>query len=207
MHSRAFISNFLPSSGLAVAAALFATLPSLPAADANPAVEVPKISLSGADGQEHTPLAVGDKKAAVLFFVSPYCPTSNTFVPEINKIVADYPTGFAFYLVHSDPDVKFTDILQHTQMMEIKATVLVDKEQTLAKFAQAKTTPEVVVIAPDGRTLYQGRINNLYLGPTKKQRQATTKDLRDALDAIQNGKPIAEPKTAAMGCKIGGIKS
>jgi thiol-disulfide isomerase/thioredoxin len=166
------------------------------------------LQLPGADGKEHTPLVVpAEKKASVLCFVSPYCPTSNTFVPELNRIVADYSGKFTFYFVHADADVKLTDVLQHTEMNEIKATVLLDKEQKLAKLTQAKITPEVAVLAPDGKTtLYQGRVNDLYLGPTKRQRQATTKDLRDALDAIQEGKPVANAKTEAMGCKISGME-
>ncbi len=162
--------------------------------------------LSGADGHEYTPLAARDKKGVVLLFVSPYCPTSNTFVPEMNRIAADYGATFAFYFVHADRDQKFTDILEHTQMNAIKATVLLDKEQQLARLTQARITPEAVVIAPDGKTLYQGRINDLYLGPTKKQRQATTKDLREALDAIMNGRVVTVAKTEAMGCKISGVK-
>jgi hypothetical protein len=84
--------------------------------------------------------------------------------------------------------------------------VLLDKEQRLAKRVEAKTTPEVVVLAPDGKPLYQGRVNDLYAGPTKRKKQATTKDLRDALDAIQAGKPVAVPRTEAVGCVITGMK-
>lgn len=165
------------------------------------------LKLTGADGHEHTPLVVpAGKKAAILLFVSPYCPTANTFMPEINRITADYGGDFAFYLVHSDPEAKQADVLQHTEMHEIKVPVLFDKEQQLARRAGARITPEVVVVAADGTTLYQGRINDLYLGPTKRQRQATTKDLRDALDAIKEGKSISVPRTEAMGCKIGGMK-
>lgn len=165
------------------------------------------LKLSGTDGHEHTPLVVpGGKKAVVLFFVSPYCPTANTFMPEINRISADHAEGFSFYLVHADKDVKHTDVLQHTEMNEVKIPVLLDKEQLLAKRTGAQITPEVVVLAPDGTTLYQGRINDHYLSPTKKQRQPTTKDLRDALDAIKEGRPVVTPKTEAMGCKISGLK-
>jgi len=56
--------------------------------------------------------------------------------------------------------------------------------------------------SPDGKTLYQGRINDLYLGPTKRQREVKTHDLRDALTAIREGKPVANPRTEAMGCGI-----
>ncbi len=163
------------------------------------------ITLPGADAKDYTPLVAGDKKAVVLCFVSPYCPTSSSYIPEMNKIAADYATQAGFYYVHSDPDQKLTDILQHTEMMAIKTPVLLDKDQALAKRAQARITPEVVVFAPDGKTLYQGRINDLYLGPTKKQRKATTQDLRDALDAIKGGKPVAVARTDAVGCKISGM--
>ena len=146
------------------------------------------------------------KKAVVLFFVSPYCPTANNFMPEINRIAADYGGAFSFHLVHADADVKQADVLQHTAMHEVMFPVLLDKEQLLAKRTGTTITPEAVVLAADGATLYQGRINDLYLTRTKKQRQPTTKDLRDALDAIQQGKPVAVPKTEAMGCNITGLK-
>jgi thiol-disulfide isomerase/thioredoxin len=166
----------------------------------------PAFTLPGIDGKEYAPLAAGGKKGAVVFFISPYCPTSNTFVKEMNQIAADYGDRFVISFVHSDAEQKLADILQHTEMNEIKAQVLMDKEQRLAKQTHAKITPEAVVVGPDGATLYQGRINDLYLGPTKRQRQATTKDLRDALEAVLAGKPVAMPKTEAMGCKISGLK-
>lgn len=154
------------------------------------------------EGKMHSPLTAGDKKGIMLFFVSPYCPTANTLMPEINSIVADYAAHFASYIVHADPSIKVTDAYQHFVMFKIKATVLLDTEQRLAKRMQAKITPEAVVLAPDGSVLYQGRINDLYLGATKRQRKATTRDLRDALDAIQSGKPVATPRVEAVGCKI-----
>ena len=160
------------------------------------------LQLNGLDGNPHKPLEAGDKKAIVLVFVSPFCPTSNTFMPEINSIAAAYEGKVAFYLVHSDPEVKMPEALQHASVFEVKTTVLLDKDQALAKLAQAKVTPDSFVISPDGVVQYHGRINDLYAGATKKKRQATTKDLRDALDAVLAGKAPATPRTEAFGCKI-----
>lgn len=170
-------------------------------AAAEPALELP-----ATDGKTHAPLVVGEKKAVVLFFVSPFCPTTKSFMKEINAISADYADKAAVYLVHSDPEITNEVAMEHAILSEVKVTVLLDKEQKLAKQVQARITPEAVVIAPDGRTLYKGRINDLYLGPTKRQRAATTKDLRDALDAILAGKSVSEPQLEAQGCKIGGMK-
>lgn len=154
---------------------------------------------------EGKPVAVLDaagKKAVVIFFVSPYCPTSNTFGPEMNAIVKDFGKDFAFRFVRSDTTVTEADRKQHATMMEFTEPVLTDTAQKLAKQLGAKTTPEVAVVSPDSKTVYQGRINDLYLGPTKRQREIKTHDLRDALTAVRDGKPVANPKTEAMGCGI-----
>ena len=74
---------------------------------------------AAADGRDYTPLAMGDKKAVVLCFVSPYCPTASSYIPEMNRIAADYGTQASFYFVHSDPDQKLPDILQHTELIFI----------------------------------------------------------------------------------------
>lgn len=127
-------------------------------------------------------------------------------MPEMNAIAADYAGSFQFYYVHADKDQKIADIVQHTELNEIKATVLMDRDQKLARLEHAKTTPEAVVLTPDGKTGYQGRVNDLYLSPTRRQRKATTADLRDALEAIKAGKPAASPAPAAVGCRINGVE-
>jgi thiol-disulfide isomerase/thioredoxin len=167
---------------------------------------VSALELPATDGKNYDPAAAGDKKAVVLFFVSPFCSTTKSFMKEINQISADYADKAVVHLVHSDPEITQQVALEHAILSEVKATVLIDQQQVLANQVQAKITPEAVVLSPDGKTLYQGRINDLYLGPTKRQRAATTKDLRDALDAILAGKPVPEPQHEAQGCKIGGMK-
>lgn len=201
--STAVFLRFLAFTGsLTATVPVFAQATPPEPAPVKPAAAAQPLSLPGTDGKEHQPLAAGDKKGVVLFFVSPYCPTSNTFVPEMNGIAADYGKTFHFFFVHADADQKTPDVLQHTELMKITATVLMDKEQRLVERTGAKATPEAVVLSPDGKTLYQGRINDLYLSPTKRQRQASTKDLRDALEAIQSGKPATATPIAAVGCKI-----
>jgi thiol-disulfide isomerase/thioredoxin len=164
------------------------------------------ISLNGLDGKPVLVLDAGEKKAVVLFFVSPYCPTSNNFGPEMKSIEGDFADDFAFRYIHSDSSVKAADILQHASMMGFESPVLDDTAQVLAKRLGAKITPEVIVIDPSGKVLYQGRINDLYLGPTKRQREVKVNDLRDALTAIKAGTPVATPRVEAVGCKISGVE-
>jgi peroxiredoxin len=166
----------------------------------------PLAELPATDGKTYAPLDAGGKKAVVLFFVSPFCSTTRPFMKEINAISADYADRAAIALIHSDSEVTVETAFQHADMEQVKARVLIDKEQLLAKHLGATITPEAFIVTPAGEVLYKGRINDLYLGSTKRQRAATTKDLRDALEAILTGKPIPAPQEPAQGCKIGGLK-
>jgi hypothetical protein len=166
----------------------------------------PAVTLPGTDGMDHTPLTIApNKKATVLIFGSPFCNTSNTFLPEINAITEAFEDRFTFYLVHSEADLQLTQVMEHKELLKVRPLALLDQKQLLAKRTGARITPEVVVLSPSGETLYQGRINDLYLGPTKRQRKATTADLRAALTAIAAGQPVAAPRTQAIGCKIAGL--
>jgi hypothetical protein len=164
------------------------------------------LTFPSADGTRRAPLALGDGQlASVLIFVSPFCPTSNNFLPEVNAIAADHGARFAFHLVEAEPGLQLPDVLRHIEISGISIPVLLDPDLRLTRLAGATVTPEAVVLAADGRPLYRGRINDFYLTPTRKQRQATTRDLRDALEAIAEGRPVPAPQPPAVGCKISGL--
>ncbi|RFC47728.1 MAG: hypothetical protein DVB23_000970 [Verrucomicrobia bacterium] len=164
------------------------------------------LAFKAVDGKTVQPFELAGKKASVLFFVSPYCPTSNNFMPEINSIMKEYQDRFAFFVVEAEPGLQLTDVLRHIEISAISAPVLLEGAIGLAKQTGATITPEAVVLGERGAKLYRGRINDYYLTPTRKQKQPTTRDLRDALDAILAGQPIASPAIPAAGCKISGLE-
>jgi hypothetical protein len=162
-------------------------------------------SLADVNGSMHTPLSFGGRKAVVLVFVSPFCPISNAFTPEVNRMAEKYADQFAFYFVEADAGIKIDDAKKHAEMFEMKPPLLLDPKQQLVKLTKAKTTPEAVVLSAKGDILYQGRINDLYATQTKKLKEPTTHDLRVALDAIAAGRPVTTPLTKAIGCSITAI--
>ena len=50
--------------------------------------------------------------------------------------------------------------------------------------------------------VYRGRIDNVYAALGKRRPEATEHDLRKALDEVLSGRPVAEPRTQAIGCYI-----
>lgn len=164
------------------------------------------LTLTAIDGTTHTPLAAKDGKPVLLFFVSPFCSTTKSFVKEMNQIAADHAAQISVCIVECDPEVNRDVALEHATVSEFKVPVLLDQTQQLTKQLKATITPEAVLLDAKGAVFYQGRINDLYLGPTKRQRAATTQDLRDAIAALLAGKPAPQPQLPAQGCKIGGVK-
>jgi hypothetical protein len=65
-----------------------------------------------------------------------------------------------------------------------------------------KMAPEVAVLGPDGKVLYRGRIDDLYVTYGKRRPAPTQHDLRDALDALLAGKAIAAPTAKVIGCYL-----
>src|SRR4051812_19183722 len=163
----------------------------------------PRFSLSDTAGRIHSSAEWAGKRAVVLFFVSTDCPLSNNYVPELNRIVQAYaPKGVAFYAVQGDALAPIEQVRKHVQEFGYTFPYLIDPQESLAAMTGATTTPEAAVLAPGGELLYLGRIDNRLEDFGKARVKITEFDLRDALDAVLNGKPVLRARTRAIGCAI-----
>ncbi len=157
--------------------------------------------LSDADGVVHSPEAWATAKAVVFLFVGTECPISNRYSPEINRIVGDYgPRGVLFYAVYADPAVTPDEARRHGREFGYGFPGLLDPAQDLARFTGAEVTPTAVVLTPDRKVAYLGRIDNRYASFGKFRPEPTRRDLRLALDAVLGGKPVTVSRTKAIGC-------
>lgn len=175
----------------------------------------PAIAVQDVNGASCQPLLTARKdgaKGVVFIFIATDCPISNGYAPEITRICGKYcrpadatagkTKGFDFYLVYADPDVKAADARKHAADFSLTCPLLVDPKKELAKRLDATVTPEACVVSTDGQIRYVGRIDNLYSDFGKRRFDATTHDLRDALEAVASGRPVASPRLKAVGCPI-----
>ncbi len=166
-------------------------------------VQAEPLVVMDANGKKVALLHDKSRKATVLLFVTNECPITNAYAPEIKRICDAYAAQkVAFYLVYADPALKAATVRQHVKDYRLHCPALLDSAHLLVHFTQATITPEAVVLAPDGKRLYKGRIDDRYIDFGKARYAATTHDLRDALDAILQGKPVSHPITKAIGCFI-----
>jgi len=79
--------------------------------------------------------------------------------------------------------------------------ILNDEDGTVGKLYDAKVTPELFVINPEGTLIYAGAIDD-----KKSVESADTAGaknyVKQALDEAMTGKPVSEPTTEAYGCGV-----
>jgi peroxiredoxin len=147
-------------------------------------------------------------RAVVIFFTTTDCPLSNSYVPEMNRIRAEYgKRGIAFYAVQTDTTIPDAEVRRHATEFGFKFPVLLDPKQTLVRLAGATATPEAAVLSNEGAVLYLGRIDNRVVDFDKRRPAATESDLKNALDAVLAGKPVDHPRTDVIGCAINLVNS
>lgn len=76
--------------------------------------------------------------------------------------------------------------------------VLIDAENSVANLYEAQTTPHAFVIDREGILRYRGAVDDI----TFRQRQATRFYLRDAVEALLEGRLPELNETPAYGCTI-----
>jgi hypothetical protein len=144
-----------------------------------------------------------DLKAAVLLFITNDCPITNSYIPEINRIVADYAVRkVAFYAVYTDPTVTIPAIRKHAREFGLQIPLIQDTAHELVHRVGATVTPEAAVLEPRGKVVYLGPIDDLYVDFGKRRPAPTERYLRQALDAVLSGKPVVTPTAKPIGCFI-----
>jgi peroxiredoxin len=81
------------------------------------------------------------------------------------------------------------------------AAVILDEPGTIGRAYEARTTPHMFVIDPQGALVFMGGIDDR---PTARQAdiEGATNYVRLALDAVKSGKPVATPIARPYGCSI-----
>jgi hypothetical protein len=132
------------------------------------------------------------------------CPVSNAYAPEIQRVCSTYRSkGVTCALVYEDVHITAAEVRRHLEDHRYQhVPAAIDADASLSVRVHASVTPETVVIDRSGAVRYRGRIDNFYVAFGRSRPVVTVHDLRDALDAVLAGKPVAAPDTEPVGCFI-----
>ena len=164
------------------------------------------VDLKGGQTLEGKPASIEIKKskATVLLFIAYDCPVANRYAPEIRRIYSEYKEkGVGFYRIYIRDMDWVEEVVAHGEDFKLEFPAVLDPKLELVKACGARVTPEAVVMGPDSKMLYRGRIDdqNIEHG---RIREGYRRDLRVALDEVLAGKKVSVPEAAAVGCFIPG---
>src|ERR1700731_5164033 len=180
------------------------------AADVPPVgTAAPDFSSPDANGKTHS-LSEYKGKYIVLEWFNPECPFVKKHYGSDNmqKLQAEY-TGKGVVWLTIDSNAPGTEgnitADQAKKIMDSWKTkqtaLLLDPESKGAKLYGAKNTPNMVIVGPDGKIVYEGAIDSKAT-PNPADIPSSTNYVKNALDESLAGKPVSNAQTKPYGCSV-----
>ncbi len=144
----------------------------------------------------------GTKKAIVLVFTNTTCPVAQRYLPTLQALEREYRgKEVQFVAVNAAEEDSLIAMATQAVKHDIEFPFVKDFDGSCARALGVKRTPEAVVLDGEKVLRYRGRIDDQFrLGGVRKE--PTTRELKDAIDAILAGKKIATAETEVDGCPI-----
>ena len=197
-----------PFSAALAAAAAFTLAPALSACAAEApeqialGAEAPVVEdLPTADGKTVSLADFKDAKAVVVVFTCNHCPVAKAYEGRFNAFAADYegkPVKFLAISVSNDKADTLEATKKYAKEQGLKFTYAHDASQRTGKAFGANRTPHAFVLGPDRTVVYRGAFDDSWRSAEKVKKTY----VRDAVDAILAGEPVAVPEAKSVGCGI-----
>lgn len=133
-----------------------------------------------------------------------HCPVVRSNIGRLVDIARAYEDRRVRFVMVNSNDAdryesdSFEEMERFDEEHDLPFPYLHDEDQSVALAYRAVRTPEVLVFDADRTLRYHGRIDDAPKDPA----QATTRDLRDAIEALLAGRRPETPETWAVGCTV-----
>lgn len=146
-----------------------------------------------------------DKTALLVIFMCAHCPFVQHVKDEIARIDRDYSdkglgiVAISANSVETHPDDAPDKLKAMAQEMGFSFPFCYDETQETAKAYTAACTPDFFLFDRDRKLAYRGQLDDSRPGNDKP---VNGKDLRSAIDAVLDGRPVEANQKPSMGCNI-----
>ncbi|HUW93697.1 MAG TPA: redoxin family protein [Bacteroidales bacterium] len=178
-----------------------------------PGTIAPDFSLPGIDGKTYTLKSFKEAKVVIIIFSCNHCPTAQAYEDRIIALANDYKAkGVAVVMIspnsvtalnyselgYSDMGDSFEEMKQRAKDKDFPFPYLYDGDDQKTSLAYGPvTTPHCFVLDRERIVRYAGRIDG-----SEKPGTANGEDIRNAVDALLSGRPVAVPVTKVFGCSV-----
>jgi peroxiredoxin len=164
----------------------------------------PDFELPGTDGASHALSANGPASATVVYWTCNHCPYALAWHDRMLDVARDYADrGVRFLAINSNdaeryPADSFEAMVERVEEEgEWPHPYLHDESQEVARAWGAEKTPHVFVLDPELKLRYHGAPDADY-----EDASHGAAWLREALDAVLEGRDPEREPTPAVGCTI-----
>jgi hypothetical protein len=164
---------------------------------------LPAFALLGTDGKLHTADDYATAAALVVVQACNHCPFVQAWEERIEAVARDYAAaGVRVVVVNSNdaeqqPEDSYALMRERAALRGIAHDYLHDEDGAFARALGAERTPEVFVFDAQRRLAYHGAVDD-----SRDDTAVTASHVRDALDALLEGRPVPVPSTPVVGCTI-----
>ncbi len=160
-------------------------------------------TLPGAGGREHSLDEYADAAAVAVVWSCNHCPYVQAWEGRMKAIQRDYAErGFRLVAINSNdarshPGDSFEEMKLRAEAQGFNFDYLYDEDQAVAQAYGPSRTPEVFLFDAERRLVYHGAIDD------SRDEQAVSENyLRDALEALLDGREPRVAETPPVGCSI-----
>ena len=170
-------------------------------------------SFPGVDGKTYALDDFADAKLLVLIFTANHCPTAQAYEDRIIALYNEYKDkGVAVVAIAPNDaqalrldEMGYTDVGDTLEEMKLRAKdkgfkfpyLYAGDQPDLCKQYGPVATPHVFIFDQDRKLRYQGRIDN-----NEKPGEVTSRDAKQAIDALLSGENPPIETTKTFGCSI-----
>lgn len=167
--------------------------------------EAPDFCLPDPQGQVWSRGDLADAPALLVMFICNHCPFVRHVRGQFAALARDYQArGVAVVAINANDYQRYPDdspprMAEEARDVGYPFPYLVDESQDVAKAYGAACTPDFFVFDSDRQLVYRGQLDDARPGNGEP---ITGRDLRAALDAVLDGRPVSPDQRPSSGCGI-----
>ena len=167
--------------------------------------EAEDFSLTNVDGQTLSFADVAGERGTVLMFICNHCPFVKHVANELAAIGYEYmPKGVGMVAINSNdvaahPADSPEQMIHESEQRGYSFPYLFDETQEVAKAYGAACTPDFYLFDGNHKLVYRGQLDG---SRPDSGVPVTGEDLRQAIDALLESRPLPQPQLPSIGCNI-----
>ena len=144
-------------------------------------------------------------KGLLTMFICRHCPFVKHVQDELARIGRDYAgRGVGIVAISANDESGFPEdrpekLAEMSKELGFTFPFVFDASQDIARAFDAQCTPDFFLYDASGRLVYRGQLDD---SRPDSGIPVTGKDLREALDAVIAGRPLAPEQRPSLGCNI-----